>query len=99
MTEWANYSVTAVRNDSDRIDIVKRSRESEGGLSRPVKLLREAVAQDLEFDGSYCTAIRTEDGSWERGDDRAASELDGEVYIRTEEGNKPADNLEGLPEL
>lgn len=98
MTEWANYIITAVRYDGTKIETVKRRREADGELSEPIEVPRQAVAQDLEFDVSYCTAIRDEDGEWVRGDDIEAFELDNELFIRTEEGDNPADNLEGLPE-
>jgi len=98
MSDWANYIITAVRYEGSRIEKVKRRRESGGDLSEPIEVPREAVAQDLEFDVSYCTAIRNEDGEWERGDDVEAFEFDGELFIRTEEGENKADNLEGLPE-
>lgn len=98
MSDWANYVITAVRYDGARIEKVKRRREADGDLSSPIEVPREAVAQDLEFDVSYCTAIRDENGGWERGDDVEAYELDGELFIKTEQGDNPADNLEGLPE-
>ena len=99
MTEWANYIITAVRYEGTKIDKVKRRREANGDLSDPIEVPRVAVAQDLEFDVSYCTAIRDEDGDWVRGDDVKAYELDGELFIKTQEGDDPADNLEGLPEF
>lgn len=99
MSEWADYIITAVQYDGTEIDSVKRRRETpEGGLSPPIEIPRQAVAQDLEFDVSYCTAIRDENDNWQRGDDIEAFELDGELYIRTEEGENPADNLGGLSE-
>jgi hypothetical protein len=34
-----------------------------------------------------------------RGDDVQGYELDGELFIKTEAGENPADNLGGLPEF
>jgi hypothetical protein len=100
MSNWANYVITAVKYDGSRISSVKRRRVSpEGDLSEPIELPREAVAQDLEFDVSYCTAIQDPDtGEWEPGDAVEGYELDGELFIKTEQGDRKADNLEGLPE-
>lgn len=100
MSDWADYIITAVRYDGTKIDTVKRRRERDGELSDAVEIPRVAVAHDLEYDVSYCTAIRDQDtGQWKRGDDVEAFEQNGELFIRTEEGEDPADNLEGLPEF
>jgi hypothetical protein len=99
MPDWPNYVITAVRYDETKIDSVRRRRGQGNELSDPIEIPRRAVAQDLEYDMSYCTAIRDEDGNWVRGDDVHAYEVDGELFIKTEEGDDPADNLEGLPEF
>lgn len=99
MSEWANYIITAVWYDGTKIDKVRRRREGPDGLSDAIEIPRVAVAQDLEFGVSYCTAIRDENGEWVRGDDVEGYELNGELSIRTEEGDNPADNLGGLPEF
>lgn len=99
MPEWPNYVITAVRYDDTKIETVRRRRAHNGSLSDPIEIPRRAVAQDLEFDMKYCTAIRDSEGDWERGDDVKAYEVDGELFIKTKEGDNPADNLEGLPEF
>lgn len=99
MADWPNYVVTAVRYDGTKIDSVRRRRAADGSLSDPIEIPRQAVAQDLEYDVSYCTAIRDANDEWKRGDDIRSYELDGELFITTEEGENPADNLEGLPEF
>lgn len=99
MTEWPNYVITAVRYDGTKIEAVRRRRAYEGSLSDPIEIPRRAVAQDLEFGMEYCTAVRDADGEWVRGDDVHAYELDGELFIKTEEGDSTADNLGGLSEF
>lgn len=100
MSEWADYIITAVRYDDTKIDKVKRRREQGGELSEALEIPRVAVAQDLEYGVSYCTAIRDQDtGEWKKGDDVEAFEFEDELFIRTEEGDNPADNLGGLPEF
>ena len=99
MVDWPNYVITAVRYDGSKIDSVRRRRGEGDSLSDPIEIPRRAVAQDLQYGMSYCTAIRNGDGEWERGDDVHAYELDGELFIKTEEGENPADNLEGLPQF
>lgn len=99
MTDWPNYVITAVRYDGTKIESVRRRRSRDGELSDPIEIPREAVAQDLEYGVEYCTAIRDSDGEWERGDDVQGYELGGELFIKTEAGENPADNLGGLPEF
>lgn len=99
MTEWPNYVITAVRYDGTKIEAVRRRRAQDGELSGPIEIPRRAVAQDLEYEMDYCTAIRDSDGEWVRGDDVHAYELKGDLFIKTEEGEDPADNLGGLPEF
>lgn len=99
MTDWPNYVITAVRYDGTKIDSVRRRRSIDGDLSDPIEIPRRAVAQDLEYGMEYCTAIRDAEGEWERGDDVHGYELDGELFIKTEEGDRTADNLGGLPEF
>jgi len=99
MVDWPNYVITAVRYEDTKIDSVRRRRAKGDSLSDPIEIPRRAVAQDLEFGMDYCTAIRNSNGEWERGDDIEAYELDGELFIKTEEGDNPADNLGGLPEF
>lgn len=99
MPDWPNYVITAVKYDGTKIDSVRRRRSVDGTLSDPIEIPRRAVAQDLEYGVEYCTAIRNADDEWERGDDVEVYELNDELFIKTEEGNRSADNLEGLPEF
>ena len=101
MTSWGKYAITAVRYNSEktRIQQVERREVGSDTLSKPETKSRLTIVVSLELGFEYTTAVKSDSGNWEVGEDVHVVEIDGSSYIRTDRNDKEEDNLGDLPEF
>lgn len=99
--KWADYGISQVRYDSERTHIVKVMVHVDDGetIGRGEEWTRSQVVSTIESGKTFVTILRGSDNKWNKGQPVRIIKVNGVKYIRTDENNKAADNLENLPEF
>jgi molybdopterin biosynthesis enzyme len=100
MATWADYGISKVKYNDERTHIVKvEVREDKGEtIGSPTEWYRSQVVAAIERGTSFVT-ILFRDGKWQKGQDVHIVTVNSVKYIRTDQNQRAADNLENLPEF
>jgi hypothetical protein len=99
--KWADYGISHVRCDSEKTHIVKVMVHEDNGetITRVGEWTRNQVVSAIEGGKTFVTILKGSNNNWNKGQPVRIIKVNGVKYIRTDENNKAADNLENLPEF
>jgi hypothetical protein len=99
--KWADYCISAVRYNSERMHIVKVMVHVDNGdtMGSEREWLRSEVVNAIENRKTFVTITKSGDGKWKKGEDVRVVTVSGPKYIRTDANSKASDNLGNLPEF
>ena len=101
MVKWADYCISEVKYNEERTHIVKvKVHEDKGeSIGGALEWSRQQVVSALEGGKTFVTILKTSDDKWRQGQDVHTIVVNGTKFIRTDQNQTAADNLEKLPEF
>lgn len=100
MGDRADFYIEKVRYNKKRTRIVWVSvrRDSGEKLSGAYTMVRKQMVSLLQEGKQFMTIFRNPEGKYRRGKKLTAANVEGVVYLRTDESQTAKDQLEDLPE-
>ena len=101
MEKWADYGISAVRFDDERvyIDQVRVHKDKGNAMGDAEIWSREQVVSALESSYTFITILNGNQGIWDEGHEVNIVPVNGNKYIRTDKDQNPSDNLDNLPNI
>lgn len=100
MAKWADYLISEVDYDDDRISEVKQHEDGEDSANHPTIVPKSTVVSNIiDKKKTYLTAPINKEGKFTKGDNVIAYEMDREYFIRTDGNKTKSDNLGSLPPI
>lgn len=101
MNKWADYGISSVEYNAQRTHIVKVKVHLDNGdtIGAAEEWSRSQVVSSIEQGKTFTTILKGTDGRWKKGQDVHIVTVKGAKYIRTDQNQTAADNLENLPEF
>lgn len=98
MGMWADYLISAVSYDGDRlIRSAVRHEDAGDGVGAGEEVDRMTISSEIRKGRRYCTVYSGVD-TWRRGSDVRSFTVGGQPYLRTDSNRVRMDNLGDLPE-
>jgi len=101
MEKWADYGIHSVKYNASHthIDRVRAMPDNGDNFGDTCELTREEVVSHIKNGVTFITIIKNSEGKWSKGQPVHIINVNGTEYIKTEDNNSEADNLENLPEF
>jgi hypothetical protein len=100
-SQWADYTISAVRYNSQHthIDQLEVRKDSGDSLGVANVWLRQDVISSIKSGKTFVTVLKNRDGTWRKGDNVSIVRVNGVEYLRTDGNSRASDNLGELPEF
>ncbi len=98
LAKWADYLISTVNYCSSYSYITRIHAYEDNGesLGREIRFNRNEIINALGVGKTFMTIYRNNQSHWNKGDKVFLSEINGECYIKTSEGNEEKDKLDYL---
>lgn len=101
MAKWADYCISRVRYNAEHSHIIKVEALADLGetLGSAQEMTRNDVISAIGNGKTFVTVTRNTAGNFAKGKDVHIITVNGVKYLRTDQNQRTADNLENLPEF